>query len=219
MTLAPYLPFWEKLTPEQRQLLEATTTEQFFPKGSILHHGASDCVGPFLVISGRLRTYFLSDTGKEVTLYRLFERDMCLLSAACILHSIEFEVTVVAEQDTKLLHLSTNVYQQLMQQSAAVANYTSEVMATRFSDVMWLLDQVLYKKMDTRIAAFLLEESTLENSDRLSITHEEIARHLGSAREVVSRMLKYFEAEGLVLLSRGAVQITDKARLRAITLS
>ena len=103
-----------------------------------------------------------------------------------------------------------------MQQSAAVANYTNEVMATRFSDVMWLLDQILNKKLDARLAAFLLEESALEQTDTLAITHEMIAEHLGSAREVVTRMLRYMKDEGLVELARGTVKIADAARLQAL---
>ena len=103
-----------------------------------------------------------------------------------------------------------------MQQSAAVANYTNEVMATRFSDVMWLLDQILNKKLDARLAAFLLEESALEQTDTLAITHEMIDEHLGSARDVVTRMLRYMKDEGLVELARGTVKIADAARLQAL---
>ena len=103
-----------------------------------------------------------------------------------------------------------------MEKSTAVANYTNELMASRFSEVMWLIEQVMFKSFDKRLAAFLLEESNIENSDRLEITHERIANHLGSAREVVTRMLKYFQNEGAVKLSRGAVEITDRKKLSEI---
>ena len=89
-------------------------------------------------------------------------------------------------------------------------------MASRFSEVMWLIEQIMWKSFDKRLAAFLLEESTLENTTVLKITHEKIANHMGTAREVVTRMLKYFQNEGLVKLTRGAVELADEKGLRAL---
>ena len=123
---------------------------------------------------------------------------------------------IVEEKDTEFWLIPPNVYRELMEKSTAVANYTNELMASRFSEVMWLIEQVMFKSFDKRLAAFLLEESNIENSDRLEITHERIANHLGSAREVVTRMLKYFQNEGAVKLSRGAVEITDRKKLSEI---
>ena len=158
----------------------------------------------------------LSDEGKELTLYRLLERDICLFSASCMMRSIEFEVMVEAEADTEVIHLPAEVFRRVTEQSAPAANYVNELMATRFSDVMWLMDQVLSKKMDGRLAALLLEECELAGSDTLSVTHEQLARHLGSAREVVTRMLKYFQNEGLVHLTRGSIALLDRERLSAL---
>ena len=92
--------------------------------------------------------------------------------------------------------IPVDIYQNIMVQSAAVANYTNELMATRFSDVMWLMEQIMWKSLDKRVAAFLLEEASIEGTDRLKITHEYIANHLGSHREVITRMLRYFQNEG-----------------------
>ena len=103
-----------------------------------------------------------------------------------------------------------------MEKSAAVANYTNELMASRFSEVMWLVEQVMWKSFDKRLAAFLLEESTLDNSDTLTITHDKIAAHMGTAREVVTRMLRYFQSEGMVSLSRGSVKLTDRKHLEEL---
>lgn len=214
MSLGEYLPFWEKLSDAQRQVMERAATKRTAEKDSVLHNGSEDCVGLFLVLQGRLRAYILSDEGREITLYRLFERDLCLFSAACMMNSIEFDITVQAEKETEFYHIPTVTYQALMQESAAVANYTNAVMASRFSDVMWLLNQILYKRMDSRLAAFLLEESALEGSMELKKTHETIARHLGSAREVVTRLLKYLQEERLVRLSRGGVTLMDQEGLK-----
>ncbi|MGE4548783.1 MAG: Crp/Fnr family transcriptional regulator, partial [Intestinibacillus sp.] len=182
----------------------------------LVHNGKEDCIGLLIVKHGQLRVFALSDEGREITLYRLLERDMCLFSASCIMRSIQFEVAVEAERDTVFLHVPSAVYQRLMQDSAAVANYTNELMASRFSEVMWLMDQILYKRMDARVAAFLLEESALDASDTLEITHETIARHLGSAREVITRMLRYLQSEGAVALSRGGIRIMDVKKLKTV---
>ena len=217
MEFREYFPIWDKLTGDQQQRLSARMPLRAIPKGTVIHNGHMSCTGIILVKSGQLRTYMLSDEGREITLYRLFEGDMCLLSAPCMLKSIQFDVTVETEKDTEVWIIPPNVYQQVMEQSAALAGYTLELMATRFSEVMWLMEQVMWKSLDKRIAAFLLEESAIEEADTLKITHEAIANHLGSPREVITRMLRYFQSEGMVRLSRGAVTLTDMRALHALT--
>lgn len=216
MDIGAYLPFWKDLTPWQQQTLTAQASLRQFPKGAMVHGGGGDCAGLILPTAGQLRVYLLTEEGKELTLYRLFPRDMCLFSASCIMRGIQFDVLVSAERDTEAFHIPAAVYEELMRTSAAVANYTNELMATRFSDVMWLMDQILSKKMDSRLAAFLLDESRLEDSTSLPLTHDQIARHLGTAREVVTRMLKYFQTEGLVRLSRGGVELTAPEALEEL---
>lgn len=211
--LGKWLPFWPKLTERQREDLSASMTERHYGKGADLHRGGENCDGLLLVIKGQLRAYIITEEGKELTLYRLFERDICIFSASCILSSLQFEVMVSAERDSTVLHIPAEVYKRCMEDSAAISNYTNELMAERFSDVMWLLDQILSKKQDSRVAAFLLEESLLAGSDTLSLTHEQVAGHLGTVREVVTRMLKYFQSEGMVSLGRGSILLLDRARL------
>lgn len=216
MALDTYLPFWNRLTEAQQRLLQNAAREERYPAGAVLHNGSADCIGFLLVTSGQLRAYLLSEDGKELTLYRLFERDICLLSASCMLRGIDFDITVEAERDTVVWHIPPETYKRLMDQSLAVAAYTNELMASRFSDVMWLMDQVMNKKLDSRLSALLIEEQSLAGSDALHITHEQLAHHLGSAREVVTRVLKYLQGEGLVRLTRGTIEILDRARLAAL---
>lgn len=216
MEFAEYFPVWDKLTPPQQQVLAENAVLRTVPKGTVVHNGSADCIGFLLMHTGQLRVYILSDEGREVTLYRLFPRDFCLLSASCILRGLQYDVTIEAEKDTQFWQIPAQRYKQLMEESAPVANYTNEVMAARFSDVMWLIEQILWKSLDKRLAGFLVEESTLENGTLLKITHETIGRHLGSPREVVTRMLRYFQDEGLVKLSRGSVELLDVDRLRAV---
>lgn len=213
MDFQDYFPLWAKLNKNQQERIRASLLFRKVKKGTMLHDGTLDCTGLFLVRDGQLRAYILSEEGREITLYRLFERDMCLLSASCIVHSLQFEVMIAAEKDTSLWVIPADVYKAIMEESAALANYTNELMASRFSDVMWLIEEIMWKSLDKRIADFLMEEAAIEGSNRLQMTHETIANHLGTRREVVTRMLRYFQEEGLVKLSRGVVELTDEKKL------
>ena len=216
MELEQAFPVWDKLTQRQREALSEAARCRRVPSGTMLHNGAADCVGLFLVCTGQLRAFILSSEGREVTLYRLFERDMCLFSASCMLHSIQFDLAIESEKDTELWVIPPDVYKSVMAENAAVANYTNELMAARFSEVMWLVEQILWQRFDRRLAEFLLTESALEGADALPITHDRIAAHLGTAREVVTRMLRYFQAEGMVRLTRGSVVLTDREALKKL---
>ena len=212
MDLSNVFPFWEKLTEEQRQRLAAGAVLRTVKAGVLLHQGG-DCMGLLAVHTGQLRAYILSDQGREITLYRLFDRDICLFSASCIMQSIQFDITIEAEKNSLIWVIPPELYKDVMEQSAPLANYTSQIMASRFTDVMWLVEQIMWKSLDQRLAAFLLEESSLEDSPVLRLTHEKIASHMGTAREVITRMLRYFQEEGMVSLSRGTITIQDPERL------
>ena len=216
MSFEQFFPVWDPLTIPQKNRILDSLIERQIEKGTIIHNGSMDCTGLLLVKHGQLRAYILSDEGREITLYRLFDRDMCLFSASCIMRSIQFDVAIEAEKDTGLWIIPAEIYKSIMEESAPAANYTNELMASRFSDVMWLMEQIMWKSFDKRLAAFLLEESTLEGDSTLKLTHEIIANHLGTAREVVTRMLRYFQSEGMVKLARGTVEITDEEKLRQI---
>lgn len=207
---------WNKLTAAQQNELRRVASPWAVEKGTVIHNGSIDCTGLLLIRSGQLRAYINSVEGREITIYRLFERDICLLSASCIMNSIQFEITIEAEKDTDMWIIPPEVFRSVMDESAALANYASELMATRFSEAMWLIEQVMWKSLDKRVAAFLLEEAAIEGTNMLKITHEMIANHLGSQREVITRMLRYFQNEGAVKLSRGTVEITDVKKLKSI---
>ena len=209
-------PVWKKLTPSQQAQILRSLTQKHVVKGTIVHNGSLDCTGLLLISSGQLRAYILSDEGREITLYRLFDMDMCLFSASCMMRSIQFEVIIEAEKDTDFWIIPVEIYKHLMEESAPLPNYTNELIASRFSDVMWLIEQILWKSLDKRVSSFLLEEASIENTLELKITHEIIGNHLGSQREVITRMLRYFQSEGMVKLSRGTISILDEKRLRKL---
>ena len=217
MDFSNYFPIWSKLTPAHQHRLTDSAEFLTAKGGTVIHNGSMDCLGLLLIRSGQLRVYTLSSEGREITLYRLFDHDICLFSASCVMPNIQFEVIIEAEKDCEMWVLPSCLFKDLMEESAVVANYANQLISSRFSEVMWLMEQIMWKSFDKRLASFLLEESTLEGSSSLKITHEKIANHMGTAREVVTRMLRYFQSEGMVKLTRGAVEITDEAKLEKLS--
>ena len=216
MDFSNYFPVWNKLTKQQQDKMMEVSHPMKVKAGTVVHNGSMDCLGLLLIRSGQLRVYTLSGEGREITLYRLFEMDICLFSASCVMPSVQFEVIVEAEKDCDLWVIPSCLFKNFMEESAPVANYANQLISSRFSEVMWLMEQIMWRSFDKRLAAFLLEESALEDTRELKITHEKIANHMGTAREVVTRMLRYFQNEGLVKLTRGTVELVDIKGLRAL---
>lgn len=215
MDISIYFPCWNKLKANEQQALLSNASRLHYKKGDLVYMGG-ECMGLMLVEAGQLRAYTVSEQGREITIYRLLERDMCIFSASCMMRSIQFDIAVSAQKDTDVILIPSNIYSKILENSAPLSNYTNEVMASRFSDVMWLLDEIMWKSFDIRLCDFLLNEAKLEGTNVLKITHEEIGNHLGNPREVVTRMLKYFASEGFVKLSRGTIEICDTEGLLAL---
>jgi CRP/FNR family transcriptional regulator len=216
MSLSNYFPIWDKMTPEQQNRIQSATEYRKFRAGTVLHQGSLDCLGLLLIRSGQLRAYILSDEGREITISRMFEMDICLFSASCVMPNMQFDIIIEAEKDTELWIIPACLYKDLMDESLPIARFSNDLITNHFSEMMWLVEQVMWKSFDKRLAKFLLEESALEGTPALKITHEKIANHMGSAREVVTRMLRYFQSEGMVKLTRGTVELTDTKRLRQL---
>ena len=216
MSFSKFFPIYDKLSVQEQDLLTRSVSLRCVKQGTLVQGDRSECMGLLLIRSGQLRVYMTSDEGKEITLYRLFDRDLCLFSASCIMNSIQFDMMITAEKDTEFWLVPPYIYKGIMERNPAISNYTTQLMASRFTDVMWVIEQVLWKSMDKRLARFLLEESVIEGTHILKITHETIASHLGSAREVVTRMLKYFQSEAMVQLTRGTVTLVDMEKLESL---
>ncbi len=209
-------PCWAALTEQQQTRLLDVMRPLTFPKSEMINQGTDDCLGLLLVDSGQLRAFIMAESGREVTLYRLLAGDVCLFSASCIMPNINYTIFIETEKETATYLIPAYHYQELMRTSLAVSEYTNALMAQQFSMAMWTMEQTLFSNFDSRLAAFLIEQSAIEQSDMLPLTHDEIARHIGSAREVVSRMLQYFQSEGLVQLQRGKVFLANRKKLRAL---
>ncbi|NLK39969.1 MAG: Crp/Fnr family transcriptional regulator [Clostridiales bacterium] len=216
--LEKYFTFWDHLSADEKNLLLSNAALKQYGKGQSLHNGNDDCIGVFLVNRGTLRTYILSEEGREITLYRLYEGEMCVLSASCVLSSINFDVHIDAETDCEILLISSSAFAEVSRKNIYVECFTYKQAADRFTDVMLVMQQILFMSFDRRLAIFLWEElSTNEpGNNTISLTHEQVAKYMGSAREVVTRMLNYFASEGIVELSRGGIKIMDRQKLRSL---
>lgn len=208
-------PFWDEISDSDREYICQNSVALTYPKGVNIHDG-NECSGVILVRSGCLRLYIMSEDGKDITLYRLHGGDMCMLSASCVIQAITFDVFVDAEEDSECYVISGPAFAAVSDNNVNIKIFTLEMAVRRFSDVMWVMQQILFMSMDKRLAIFLLDESSRIGSDTILLTHEQIAKYMGSAREVVSRMLKYFSTEGIVEASRKGVRIIDKKRLNSI---
>ena len=208
-------PFWSEISEEDREYICRNSLALTYPKGTNVHDG-NGCSGIFFVRSGCLRIYMMSEEGKDITLYRLHSGDFCMLSASCVLQAITFDVLIDAEENSECYVIDGQAFSSVADKNPNIKIFSLETAVSRFSDVMWVMQQILFMSMDKRLAIFLLDESARLGSDTIALTHEQIAKYMGSAREVVSRMLKYFSNEGIVEASRKGVKILDKNRLREL---
>ncbi len=215
--LGGFFPFWNGLGEGERERLRRSARRASFARGAQLHSG-DECTGVFCVSSGEIRVYIMSEQGREITLYRLGEGDVCMLSASCVLQSVSFDVYVSAETDCECILIDGKNFADVSDSDITVRCYALELAVSRFSDVMWAMQQVLFMSFDRRLAIFLWDEMQKTGDPLIRLTHEQIARYTGSAREVVSRMLKYFATEHIVENSRGGVRVIDKARLKRLAL-
>lgn len=207
------LPLWDLLSEEEKILVESNLHNTSFKKGELIPKKSESCFGIIFVKKGSLRVHIISEDGRDVTLYRIKEGEMCMLSSSCVLDAITFEVHIEAEKNTEIINIPSNIFKRIMEENIYVKAFMYEGIAARFSDVMWIMQQILFAGIDNRIAVFLIKESEEIGKDKIKITHEQLAKYIGSAREVVSRMLKYFEQEGFVSLGRGSIEILKKGEL------
>ena len=210
-----YFSFWNTLCEEDKAYLCENSAEVHFEKEQMVHNNF-DCNGLYIVKNGRLRLYMLSEDGKEITLYRLSAGEICMLSASCVLQSITFEVYVEAEVPSDCYKISASAFRNVSERVPAVKIFALEAAVQRFSDVMWIMQQIVFMSMDKRLAIFLLEDIEKSGEDMIMLTHEQIANHLGTAREVITRMLRHFAEDGIVEVTRKGVRVLDKKKLRNI---
>ena len=210
------LPFWKLLTDSEKELVQQNAVIRLYKKGTRVYSSERECLGMLFVMQGEMRAYLLSEEGREVTLFRIYPNDLCVLSASCVISQISFDTQMSAQKDTEALIIPPNIVLFLKEKNLSVRCFLYELATRRFSDVMWAMQQILFKRLDQRLALFLMQESQRLGTDTIHMTHEQIAQQISSAREAVARMLKQFSEDGLVELKRGAIRLLDQKGLKAL---
>lgn len=210
------LPFYHTLTASGRSILEQHLKSFSCSKGQLVQGGGEDAYGMVYVEDGNLSVVLLSEEGREVSLLQLRRGDICFLSASRTVTGLSFDVTIEAESDARLLVLPSTSLELMIRNSPSFATFVHDQISKDFSTTVRLLQSILFCTFDQRLASYLYEKTTNTGALTLNLTHEQIARHIGSAREVVSRALKRFSALGIVSVSRGSITVLDKEALKKL---
>lgn len=211
--LSESLPFWSKISSEHQSYIIDNSRTVHFTAGQNIYSADSECLGVMIIIQGDLRIYMLSEEGKDITLYTLTANDVCIMSGSCVLRNITFDVFIDAVCDSDLIIINAHAFERLQSEVLLIENFALKTAVSRFSDVMWSMEQLLFYRFDKRLALFLIDESNKINSNIIKLTHAQIAQYISSAREVVSRTLKKFEKLSLLKLFSGYIEILSKSKL------
>ena len=209
------LPFWEALTDHERETMQSCAQIRRYDRDALIYSREQECLGLIHVISGAVRAFMLSEEGREIRLYRVGPGESDVLSASCVMNQITFETQMVAQTDCALLIVPAVCLSGFKDGNLHVRCFLFEKLAERFSDVMHTMEELLFTRVDARIASVLLDRSGRGGAVR--VTHEQLAREISSTREVVSRALKEMERSGVVRLGRGAITILDRSALSELT--
>ena len=214
--LSSHFPAWDKLTANQQQLIIDNASLLSVKKNSLIQNTSAGCSGILIIKQGTLRVYTLSEQGKEITLYRLNTGDICILSASCVIRDITFDIYIDTLTDCQLIQILPCAFARVIQENIHLEALTYKLATQRLCTVTWAMQQIIFTSFDKRLAEFLLNESRSTGSDEINMTHEQIAKLMGTAREVVTRMLKYFSNENYVQLMRGKVKVLNKQALEKL---
>lgn len=215
-SLLQKLPYWNQLSELQKKIISANSTLEFFPQGKIIDANKKSCLGMFYIKSGKIRVYISSEEGREITLFNMEENDCCVLAASCAINQITFDAQLIAEDESHILIINAGTFEKLAKENIYVKCFMYELLTEKFSSVMRTMQQILFSKIDCRLATYLLSEYKKNGSPIIAKTHEQIAVQISSAREVVAKMLKRFVQENLVELERGKIILKNLEQLEKL---
>ena len=210
------IPFWNNLVDEERTHLLSGTVLRTYKKDSYIYGMTDACLGMIYVQRGSIRVYITNEEGREITLFHIGSRECCIMSASCVITGISLDVQLYAEEETEILAIHSGMVQKLMDSNIYVRCFAYELATKRFSDVVWVMQEILFAGFDVRMARFLLSVYEKTGEKKIQMTQEAIAKEVNSAREVVARMLKQFASDELIELNRGAILIKDFEGLKKI---
>ncbi len=206
-----HFPELGRLSQESKRILEEGLHIVTAPSGTVMFAEGSECRGYVMLLEGTVRVQKSSEDGREITLYRVEAGESCIMTTTCLISDDQYGAEGIAETEITLAVVPPATFNRLLAQSEKFRNFVFEVYAKRMSMLMMLVEEVVFKKLDKRLAQLLLDHK----NDQFDVTHQDIAMELGSVREVVSRQLKVFERQELIKLGRGSIQILDRSGLQS----
>lgn len=211
-----YFPFMEHLSDEEAERLKKSMISKTFSKGEIISGNADSCTGMILVEKGDVRVSIISEDGRQITLFHVMEKEVCVMTASCVISQLTFDTIISAEEETTIWVIPPHVLGKLSESNIYVKAYVYELLTQRFSSVVWVMEQILFKGMDHRLASFLISYYEKTGKKEIIMTQEEIAVEINTAREVIARMLKQFASDGLVELKRGKILLKEIDSLKIL---
>ena len=213
--IAQALPLLQRADPAHVHEFQQAAFFAKIPTGKDVFLEGDRVDGIALLISGVVRVYKIGETGRQITLYRFGNGQSCILTANAILSQKTFPAVATVEKDAEAVVIPAELFRKWVSTNDLWREFVFDLLSQRLSSVMEIIDEVVFQRMDARLAALLLTRSQIQNPMR--ITHQEIAAELGSSREVISRLLEDFSERGFVSVSRGEVELLDAEGLRART--
>ncbi len=201
------------LTGELGKAFDQQAERMHFEKGSVLYEQGFPCPFVAFIISGIARVFKIGESGREITLYRIQPGQICILSSTCSISDKHFPAIAEVEEDVVTMVLPGRAFRDLVSRFFAMQKLINDTIADRLMEMMTVIDDVAFRRVDLRLAERLLRESLPPKSPDVDTTHARLAHELGSSREVISRILKEFERRGIVNLERGRVEILSRDAL------
>lgn len=211
--LAFAMPFLQKAEESLKRELVQHAQFTKIPAGHDVFVDGDRVDGIALLLSGVVRVYKIGESGREITLYRFGLGQSCILSANAILSQKSFPAIATVEEDAEAVIIPAEVFRAWVDKYNLWREFVFDLLSERLATVLAVVDEVVFKRMDRRVAAWLLNQAQVQNPMR--VTHQEIAAELGSSREVISRILEDFSREGLIEPGRGTIEVRDFDRLEA----
>lgn len=211
-------PFFEQLPSRWQQRLQEKAASAQLPAGAFYFHEGDACTQIALVGKGDIRVYKGSESGREITLYHVRAGSTCILTASCVLAGMSYPASARVESAAKAVLFPAPDFRQWITERSEIRQFVFETLASRMAEVMALIEEITFRKMDTRLATFLQQRFANEGRplSTLHFTHEQIAIELGSAREVISRLLKEFERLDAITITRGRIKLNDRKALEKL---
>lgn len=194
------------------QIVRDKLLRKRIPKGTLIFDEGDECSGVAFILNGSIRVTKVGKNGREIMLYQIKRGDSCILTISSILSSISFPATAIVEEDAEVIFLTSQQFKAMMSTNIGLQEYVFKLLSNRLLDIMMLVDEIIFHKVDERVIEYLLK-NTQDSSETIKVTHEALAAQLGTAREVISRNLKGLEKEGSIKLLRGRIKVLDRMKL------